>query len=100
MLRFALATALFLAAGPALAQQPTCFPYADIASALDAEAHETPVARMLDSRGRVVEILATADGSTYTILIVAPEGMACAVSVGSAYAVVPAVAAPAPGTGS
>lgn len=91
-----LAAAMIFAAGPVLAQQPTCFPYNEIASALDAEAHETPVARMLDSRGRVVEILATADGSTYTILIVAPEGMACAVSVGSAYAVVPAAVAGSP----
>lgn len=93
MLRLALATALILSAGPALAEPSPCFPYAEIASALDAEAHETSVARMLDSRGRVVEILATEDGSTYTILIVAPNGMACAVSVGSAYAVVPAAVA-------
>lgn len=85
-----LAAALALCAASALAEEPVCFPYADFASALDAEAQEAPVARMLDSRGRVVEILATGDGSTCTILIIAPTGMACAVSVGSAYALVPA----------
>lgn len=93
-MRLALATiALTIAAGSALAQQTaTCFPYSDIVAALGAQAHEAPVARMLSSRGFVIEVLATADGSTFTILAVRPDGTACALAVGEDFALVPAAA--------
>lgn len=93
--------ALPLLTVPALAQQQApCFPYETIAAALLSDAKESPVARMLDSRGNVVEILATVDGSTYTILIVNPNGTACAVSTGEAFAFVTGTSAPVPGTDS
>lgn len=96
-----LAAALILTAAPALAQPGPCFPYADIAAALDAQARETPVARMLSSRGFVIEVLATADGSTFTILAVQPNGTACALATGESFALVPAATVtPTPGTGS
>lgn len=83
---------LSLAAGPALAQQQApCFPHTDAVDAL-ATIGEAPVARMLDSQGRMVEVLATQDGSTFTVLIVSPSGQACAVSSGSAFELVPAAA--------
>jgi hypothetical protein len=83
---------LSLAAGPALAEPAPCFPHADIVAALDAQAHEAPVARMLSDRGFVIEVLATADGSTFTILAVRPDGTACALAVGEDFALVPAAA--------
>lgn len=92
-MRLALIAAALFAAGPALAQQQApCFPYSDIAAVLDAEAHEAPVARMLSSRGFVIEVLATADGATFTILAVRPDGTACALAVGEDFALVPAAA--------
>lgn len=85
-----LAAALALCAGSALAEPAPCFPYAEIAAALDAQAHEVPVARMLSSRGFAIEVLATANGSTFTILAVQPNGTACALAVGEGFALVPA----------
>lgn len=90
--------AIALAASPALAEPAPCFPYSEIATALEAQAHEAPVARMLSSRGFVIEVLATASGSTFTILAVNPNGIACALATGESFALVPA-AAPTPGPG-
>lgn len=88
-----------LIAGPAIANpEPVCGPHEIIATALIEEAQEAPVARMLASDGIVVEILAAADGSTYSILLVRPDGIACIASVGTGFEFVTTAIAPTPGT--
>lgn len=95
-----LAVVLTLAALPAAAQQSQCAPYETVAAALASEYHEAPVARMLSDRGFAIEILASADGETFTVLAVNANGTACGLATGSAFALVPASAAPTPGQGS
>lgn len=93
MLRLALATALILTAGPALAETAPCGPHEIVAGSLASEFHKAPVARMLSDRGFIIEVLATADGATFTILAINPDGVACLLATGKGYELVPAAAA-------
>jgi hypothetical protein len=54
---------------------------------------------MLSDRGFVIEILASADGTTATVLGIQAGGTACVLATGSAFALVDPAAAPAPGRG-
>jgi hypothetical protein len=86
--------------GPAIAQaESPCAPYEIVAAALNERYHEAPVARMLSDRGFVIEILASADGTTATVLGIQASGTACVLATGSAFALVNPAAAPVPGTG-
>lgn len=91
-------------AGSAAAQQgpaqSPCAAYATIAAALNDKYHEAPVARMLADQGFVLEILASADGATFTVLGVQPNGTACLLATGAGFAFVTTAAAPKPGQGS
>ncbi|MCG8691015.1 MAG: hypothetical protein MI806_07375 [Minwuiales bacterium] len=46
---------------------------------------EQPRARALSSNGTVIEVFATPDGSSWTILRVYPNGAACAIDGGEAW---------------
>ncbi|MFE0754153.1 hypothetical protein ACFW16_09390 [Inquilinus sp. NPDC058860] len=85
-------------AAPAQTESP-CAPYEIVAAALSQRYHEAPVARMLSARGFVIEILASADGSSVTVLGIQPGGTACVLATGSAFDFVDPAATPAPGTG-
>ena len=97
-----LAFGLILIAGPVSAQpqQSPCGPYEIIAGSLNSEYHEAPVARMLADQGFAIEILAAADGSTFTVLAVQPNGTACLLSTGTAFAFVNPTATSVPGSNS
>lgn len=104
-----LAIGLALIAGQAVAQEaaPTssCAPYETAVAALGSKFHEAPVARMLADGpnghpGFVIEILASADGETFTVLGVQANGTACLLATGSAFAFVTGADAPKPGVGS
>lgn len=83
---------------PAAAQsEPVCNTYDAIVAVLASEYGEVPVARMLDGRGFVVEVLASADGKTYTMLAVAPDMSACVLSTGAAFSTVTTASVTAPG---
>jgi hypothetical protein len=85
---------------PAAAQaQSPCAPYEVVAAALNERYHEAPVARMLSDRGFVIEILASADGASFTVLGIQSSGSACVLAAGSTFALVSPAATPAPGTG-
>lgn len=85
---------------PAAAQaQGPCAPYEIVAAALNERYREAPVARMLSDRGFVIEVLASADGTSFTVLGIQPGGGACVLAAGSAFALVSPAATPAPGTG-
>ncbi len=47
---------------------------------------EMSVARGLSANGRMVEIYATDDGATWTMVITTPEGQSCVVASGEAWA--------------
>lgn len=71
------------------AEIPACGPYETQAAALRTAAGEVPAARMLSVRGVVLEILASPDGDSWTLLVVGPSGRACIVEMGGAFALLP-----------
>ncbi|MGK9234917.1 hypothetical protein KXS07_24430 [Inquilinus limosus] len=84
---------------PAAAQaESPCAPYEIVAAALNERYHEAPVARMLSDRGVVIEILASTDGASFTVLGIRAGGTACVLAIGSGFAFVNPAAAPVPGT--
>jgi hypothetical protein len=85
-----LIAAAVLAAAPALGQTsaPVCSPYASLVADLAQEWDERPVARGIDERGAVVELIAAADGASWTILVIGPHGVACIATHGRAWRVV------------
>ncbi|MGO1079693.1 hypothetical protein [Inquilinus sp. CA228] len=91
--------ALALTAVQTAQAESPCAPYEIVAAALNERYREAPVARMLSDRGFVIEILASADGTTVTVLGIQASGTACVLATGSAFALVDPAAAPAPGTG-
>lgn len=50
---------------------------------------ETPIALGVDSGGGLIEVLAAADGSTWTIVITSPQGRSCMVAAGEGWRAVP-----------
>ena len=46
---------------------------------------EQPRVRALTARGALLEVFATPDGATWTILITTPNGRACIASAGEAW---------------
>ena len=50
---------------------------------------ESPVAIGLANTGGLVEILATDDGATWTIIVTRPDGQACMVIAGEGWRMVP-----------
>jgi hypothetical protein len=86
--------ALFLGAAlaalslPVQAQQPQCGPAQAVFAELESEHKETPVGQGLDDkRGVIVVITSTPDGSTWTALIVRPDGIACLAASGVDWSV-------------
>ena len=76
-------------ATPAFAQDQTCpvneAPYDDIRNVLTDRYKEAPVARMLYGGGVVLEIWATEDGETWTVIGVRTNGCTWVVSDGTSY---------------
>ena len=88
----AAAGVILLATGGVLAEDdvlPQCAPYADQAAALLRIAGEVPVARMLSDRGHLIEILASPDGDSFTVLSIQADQQACIVEIGTTYSAVP-----------
>lgn len=95
----ALALPAVAAPAPAAVQaESPCAPYEIVAAALNERYHEAPVARMLSDRGFVIEILASADGASVTVLGIQANGTACVLATGAGFAFVNPAATPAPGT--
>ncbi len=83
MLRAALVSLLFWLA-PAIASAAPCAARDDLLEKLAANFDEVPVGVGLTWDGRVLEIVASGDGS-WTILITNPDGMTCGVASGEAW---------------
>lgn len=94
MLRLAAFLAVLLAAVPATAPnaQAVCTQRAEILARLGSQYSETPVAMGLASNGGMIEILTSTSGTTWTIILTMPDGMACLVAAGEGWATIPAPA--------
>lgn len=77
--------ALFLAATafpPAAVARDPCWPRSLLAAELAARWSEVPVARGVAEGGLLVELFVSADGSTWTLAAIGPEGRACPLAAG------------------
>lgn len=78
---------------PAAAQaQQACAKRTDIIKHLSGQYQETPVAIGLADNGSLVEILASTDGSTWTLLFSLPTGVSCLVATGQDWQTAPRLA--------
>ena len=77
--------AALVAAGlalPAAAEPRVCGKRADVINQLSVKYSEAPAAMGLSSDGGVIEVLTSANGNTWTIIITQPDGLSCLVSAG------------------
>ncbi len=85
--------ALFSPITPAAAQAPqSCAKRMDIIKHLSGQFHEAPVALGLADNGSLLEILASTDGKTWTLLFSMPTGMSCLMATGQDWQSLPRVA--------
>lgn len=88
-----LGIAATLLAGPfILPAQSVCAERTALLSSLRHEYSEAPTAVGLASNGSVIELLTTADGKTWTILMTRPDGTSCVLAAGEAWDSLPQVA--------
>lgn len=91
-----------LSAEEQLAQTPAqqnCGPLDEAIKILAEKFHETPAASMLADSGVMIAIFAAPDGSTFTIMAVQPNGIACETLSGTTFAIAPAPSPAVPGRG-
>ena len=83
----AIALALLVAVSrPAPAQEATgCDQRSDVIARLAKKYGEAPVALGVTNKGGLVEVLATDDGKTWTIIVSMPDGTACMVAAGEGW---------------
>jgi len=91
MLRLTAFLALLLAAVPAAAPnaQAMCNQRAEVLAQLSDRYSEAPVAMGLASNGGMIEILTSNSGTTWTIILTMPNGLACLVAAGEGWETVP-----------
>ncbi len=71
-------------AAPAKAER-VCLPVADMAQQLRLNFAEAPVAMGLADNGGLIQVFTNGDGSTWTMLYVAPNGVSCLVASGETW---------------
>ena len=87
MLRLTLMAAL-LALAPGLAEAEPCADRAEFLDVLANGYDEVPVAMGLTADGRMVEVIASGDGS-WTIIVTMPSGQTCGVMAGESWSGTP-----------
>ena len=80
-----LALATSISASSVSAATPICKDRKDALEVLKAKYAEAPVAMGVDANGRLLEVLATADGKTWTIMVTKPGGHSCIVAAGEGW---------------
>lgn len=83
-LRLAALVAAFFVSCPAFAQ-PMCDTRERVLEQLANKYGEQVIASGVNNAGALLEILATPDGSTWTIIVTAPGGLTCLVSAGEGW---------------
>ena len=77
-----LAAGLLMAATATASAQSACLPHGKLVDLLDGRYSEQRVAVGLESNGRLFEIFAADDGSTWTMVVTTPNGASCVVAAG------------------
>jgi hypothetical protein len=89
------ASALVVLVGLAAAAEPVsaqsvCANRDVIVTKLQQDFSEAPSALGMSDNGAVIEVLASKDGTTWTILMTTPDGVSCVVATGEAWEPFPA----------
>jgi hypothetical protein len=77
-----LVAGLLMAATATASTQSACLPHGKLVDLLDGRYSEQRVAVGLESNGRLFEIFAADDGSTWTMVVTTPNGASCVVAAG------------------
>lgn len=64
---------------------PGCQPRANMIELLENRFAEKRIAAGISSQGMLVEIFATVDGSTWTLMVTTPNGLSCPFGVGEGW---------------
>ena len=83
-LLWAALVAAFFVPGPAAAQS-RCADRETVVGYLAGDHHERPIAGGVTLQGGLVELFATTDGATWTIVVTMPRGPSCIVSAGEGW---------------
>ena len=70
-------------------QRPACHSYIEIARQLDSRYGEKPVSIGLQGNGHLLQVFASKDTGSWTILSMAPNGLACIVAAGRSWETLP-----------
>jgi len=79
-----LALAVFLVSSAAVAQV-SCGQRDKIVEWLAVEYKEAPIATGVSSKGRLIEVLSTHDGDTWTVIVTSPDGDSCVIASGQGW---------------
>jgi hypothetical protein len=60
-----------------------CFRYADVTRQLQGAYAETPISLGIQSNGNLLQVFASADTGSWTIVSTTPDGMACVLAAGN-----------------
>ena len=71
-----------------------CGDRSDVLAQLGAKYHEAPSAIGIANNGGLLELLTTADGSTWTLIVSMPNGISCLLAAGEDWQAVPVVGEP------
>jgi hypothetical protein len=80
-----LAATLVAAFSSVAAAKRVCLPRDKLVALLAERYHEARVSGGLAANGRLVEVFATEDGATWTLVATTPVGLSCAVGSGEAW---------------
>ena len=72
--------------------QGMCFPRADLVQQLARDFQEAPAAVGITDDGSLLEVFASKDGETWTVVVSLPDGTACPVAAGQQWLETPRVA--------
>jgi hypothetical protein len=74
---------------PPMALMPACHSHADLAAMLNQKYSEAPNALGVQANGHLVEVFASNDGTSWTIVITRPDGVSRIVAVGEDWETLP-----------
>lgn len=95
LLTAALSAACFLAAFNMADAEPLpagCGSFGRISEYLSGDFKEAPVVFGIQTDGQLLQVFASADGATWTVVITAPSGLSCIVADGTKLGFLPFVA--------
>jgi hypothetical protein len=74
---------------PEMALTPACHSHADLAAMLNRKYAEAANAVGVQANGHIVEVFASTDGTSWTIVVTRPDGVSCIVAVGQNWETLP-----------